>query len=397
MKLVQFGAGNIGRSFIGQIFSRAGWDVVFVDVNEVLIGLLKELQYYQVVIKRENQVDEVRRIGPVRAINSRDSAAVAGELATADLAATSVGKGALPSIIPLIARGLEERYRSRPDWPLDIIIAENAPGADRLFREVLARELGPLYPLDRLVGLVETSIGKMVPLMQAQDLAKNPLQVFAEAYETLILDRKAFRGPLPGTGGRWPESIQLVDDIHAYVARKLYIHNLGHAAVAYRGFAMDPSLLYIADAVRIPAVRDQARRAMEESAAALLAQYPQAYGKKDLEDHIEDLLDRFGNRALGDTIYRVGRDLYRKLDREDRLVGAMRLCAKHRLPFGAIAETYRSALAFAATDEEGRLYPQDEAFRQKLLPRGLEAALREASHLDAEDEIDRIVMEAIRP
>jgi mannitol-1-phosphate 5-dehydrogenase len=405
MKLVQFGAGNIGRSFIGQIFCRAGWDVVFVDVNDRLIQLLNERRYYKVIIKEEGQIDEVRFIGPVRAINGRDSAAVAGELATADLAATSVGKGALPSIIPMIAQGLTARYQSRPDWPLDIIIAENAPGADRLFREGLRQELGPDYPLERLVGLVETSIGKMVPIMRAEDLAQDPLQVFAEAYETLILDKRAFRGPLPtsaeeaspaGQTIRWPESIELVDDISAFVARKLYIHNLGHAAVAYTSFELDPKLVHIADGVRIGAVRDRALGAMKESAEALLTQYPQAYSRKDLEAHIQDLLTRFGNRALGDTVYRVGRDLYRKLDREDRLVGAMRLCAKHGLPFSTIAQVYRSALNFTATDETGRLYPPDEEFRKNLLPQGIEAILREASHLDPADSLDRTVMEKLR-
>lgn len=36
-KLVQFGAGNIGRSFIGQIFSQNGYEVVFIDLNQTLI------------------------------------------------------------------------------------------------------------------------------------------------------------------------------------------------------------------------------------------------------------------------------------------------------------------------------------------------------------------------
>ncbi|MDR2470817.1 MAG: mannitol-1-phosphate 5-dehydrogenase, partial [Treponema sp.] len=105
MKLVQFGAGNIGRSFIGQIFSRAGWDVVFVDVAEPLTALLNERRYYTVVIKREGAADEPRRIGPVRAVNGRDPAAVEAELAGADLAAVSVGKAALPGVLPLIAAG----------------------------------------------------------------------------------------------------------------------------------------------------------------------------------------------------------------------------------------------------------------------------------------------------
>ena len=33
-KMVQFGAGNIGRSFIGQLFSRSGYEVVFVDIKK---------------------------------------------------------------------------------------------------------------------------------------------------------------------------------------------------------------------------------------------------------------------------------------------------------------------------------------------------------------------------
>ena len=36
-KLVLFGAGKIGRSFIGQVFSRSGYEVVFIDINQEII------------------------------------------------------------------------------------------------------------------------------------------------------------------------------------------------------------------------------------------------------------------------------------------------------------------------------------------------------------------------
>jgi mannitol-1-phosphate 5-dehydrogenase len=391
MKLVQFGAGNIGRSFIGQLFNRAGWDVVFIDVNYTLVELINTKRFYNVIIKQEGQCDEVRHIGPVRALHIEQQNVINEELASADLIATSVGKGALTTIIPIIAKGLQVRYKNKPDWPLDIIIAENAPGASTLFREILIRELGTLYPLEELVGLVETSIGKMVPIMRSEDLVHDPLQLFAEAYETLILDKKAIKQNI-----QWPQSIELVDNISAFVARKLYIHNLGHASVAYTSFALHPEIIYIADAVRIDHVRERALTAMKESMEGLLAEFSNTFTRKDLEIHIQDLLYRFENRALGDTIYRVGRDLYRKLDKEDRLVGAMRLCAKHKLPYGTITQVYHSALQFSATDETGKPYPPDEEFRKKLSHQGVDYVLQFVSHLDPTDPIDQDVITRIK-
>ena len=63
--------------------------------------------------------------------------------------------------------------------------------------EELGRYLPHDYPLNELVGLVETSIGKMVPIMSQKDLEEDPLQVFAEPYNTLIVSKKGFKNPIP--------------------------------------------------------------------------------------------------------------------------------------------------------------------------------------------------------
>jgi mannitol-1-phosphate 5-dehydrogenase len=402
MKLVQFGAGNIGRSFIGQVFSRAGWEVVFVDVDERLVSLLNAQRFYTVAIKREGRADEIRKIGPVRAVNGRDAAAVSAEVASADLAATSVGKNSLPALLPLVAAGLKARLSpAAPARPLDILIAENDREAPGFFRTTLAKTLGPSYPLDALAGIVGTSIGKMVPLMRGADLARDPLLLFAEEYETLIVDRRAFRGDIPGVPALSP-----VSPIAAYIDRKIFIHNLGHAATAYlgaRALARDGAApgTTIPQVLALPGVAAKVRRAMGESARALLAEYPGVFSGEELALYIEDLLSRFRNAALGDTVHRVGRDLGRKLAREDRLTGAMLLCAGHALPFDAIAEAYRAALDFAAPGEDGAPFPADLRFRTEygisgaLTDEALSAILAKASGLNRDAPRDSAIVGAV--
>ena len=134
-KMLQFGAGNIGRSFIGQLFSRSEYEVVFVDINKELVNELNKKRVYRLVIKRNELPDEIILIENIRAIDSFDKEAVIREIVDADIIATAVGKHALPQIIPVIALGLRLRYKKRGKDPLDIIIAENLRNAANYLRK----------------------------------------------------------------------------------------------------------------------------------------------------------------------------------------------------------------------------------------------------------------------
>lgn len=388
--LVQFGAGKIGRSFIGQLFAQSGYEVIFVDVAEPIVRAINERHEYCIAIKRNDRSDEIITVRGVRAIDGRDVNVVAGAVADADYVATSVGLGALPGIFPALAEGIRLRALRSPNRPLDIIIAENIRDGARYFANSLAPLLPRDFPFTSAIGLVETSIGKMVPLMRRESLADDPLLLFAEEYNELIVDAHAFRGPLP----RSP-SLHPVENIRAYVDRKLFIHNLGHAATAYFGFCESPRVNYIWHALELPSVFERVRGAMRESAAALALEYPEDLTPESLDTHIEDLLRRFSNRALGDTIYRVGCDLYRKLARDDRLIGAALLAVRHGLPFGQIAGAARAAMRFRGTDEEGRLFPRDAEFAANEAPKGIAGILRDACGLRADEEIDRKVIARI--
>ena len=374
MKLVQFGAGSIGRSFIGQIFSRSGWEVVFVDVDGRVIEALNRRRGYTVVVK--DRVEETLEVTGVRGVHSKESERVSGEVAESDLVATAVGQKALPQLAGPIARGLLKRAHVRHGAPLNIILCENMQNAAGVFRDALRKALDEEpgghsgFDFDSHVGLVETSIGKMVPIMSEAEREKDPLLVYAEAYNTLILDRCGFRGQIPCI-----PQLDLKDNIKAYVDRKLYIHNLGHAVLGYVSAVFKPDYHWVWEAASDAQISEVSRDAMWESGSALISEYPDEFTQTDIGTHIDDLLSRFQNRALGDTIFRVGRDLYRKLGPEDRLIGAVNLCRRHAVQPARICLGVASAFFFNVLDEQGQMFEKDREFHKNDMARGVSHVL----------------------
>lgn len=354
-KLVLFGAGKIGRSFIGQLFSSGGYEVVFIDVFKPVIDELNLRRGYNIFIKGE--VESVIHIQNVRGVFANDEEKVIEEISTAEILGISVGLNGIKSTIPLIANGLIKRFKIYSALPLDIIIAENIRNAATFMRNELLKYLPEDYPIQDRVGLIETSIGKMVPIMLTRDMEADILQVFAEPYNTLILDKQAFKNQIPKIEGLAPK-----ENMKAWVDRKLFIHNLGHSAAAYLGYLYSPTSTYLYEVLADKMLRKTVRDTMLQAADILLKKYPEEFTIESLTDHIDDLLKRFQNKALGDTLFRVGCDLQRKLGAEDRLAGAIHLARELRLPYDLILNTLVCALHFRATDEFGKMLPSDQEF-----------------------------------
>lgn len=354
-KLVLFGAGKIGRSFIGQLFSRGGYEVVFVDVYKTVIDELNRRCAYNVIVK--GIPESVIKVTNVRGVYVDDEKAVITEISDAGIIATAVGQNGLPGIFPLLAKGFLKRLEQNPESPLDIIIAENLRNAAQYFETELKKYLPENYPFNQTIGLVETSIGKMVPLMTQKDMQQDVLQVFAEEYNTLILDKKAFKNPIPIIEGLAPK-----ENMNAWVDRKLFIHNLGHASAAYLGFFYNSKFIYLWEVLEIPEIFNEVREIMQQSAAALLKKYPDEFTEESLQNHIDDLLSRFRNRALGDTLFRVGCDLSRKLGPDDRLSGAIKLALEMNLPYDKILKALVCGCRFRATGEDGKMLLSDIEF-----------------------------------
>jgi mannitol-1-phosphate 5-dehydrogenase len=354
-KIVIFGAGKIGRSFIGQLFSNGGYEVVFADINKLIIDELNRRGNYNIIVKSEKE--DIININNVRGIHIEDKSEIINEIVSAGIVAVSVGLNGLERVFPILAKGLLKRFKSDPDFPLDIIIAENMRNADVYFQSELTKLLPEYYPVKKLLGLIETSIGKMVPIMQKKDLQEDMLQIFAEPYNTLIVSKKGFINPIPDIKGLAPK-----ENMKAWVDRKLFIHNLGHSAAAYIGHLFNPEFIYIYEALAIPQVYDKVKAAMLESSDILLKMYPLEFTSESLNDHITDLLSRFQNKALGDTIFRVGCDLMRKIGKEDRLAGAITAALENNLPYKNILYAFVCGCHFRAKDEDGRMLKEDVEF-----------------------------------
>ena len=387
-KFMQIGAGKVGRSFVAQLFNAAGYEVAFSEVNPAVLSALNERREYTVEVR--DRVPATLHVRKVRAVDGRDAEAVARELADCDCAATSVGPDYLKFTYPGLARGLILRDEAGAG-PLDVILAENLRDAAHIVREGVRGLLPEGFPVEERLGLVETSIGKMVPIMSPEEEARDPLLVYAEAYNTLICDAKGFLGGVPPVPG-----LDAKQNIKAYVDRKSFIHNLGHALCAYFAHLEAPELITTWQAVEHERVGAATRAGMWESARALIAAYPDEFDEANQGAHIEDLLSRFSNRALGDTIYRVGRDVQRKLGPEDRVIGALRFDEEHGVESPVTTLCAAAGMLFRATDETGVMFEKDRAFAEGIYPRGAEYVLEHVCGLRPEQALSGAISRAHR-
>ena len=311
-----YGGGNIGRGFIGMLFSASGYEVQFVDVVEAVIENLNRNHSYPVRIL-SNQGHKDIQVENVCAVNGRDPDAVAEAIASSDIMATAVGVNVLKFIVPNIAEGIRRRM-ARNGGPLDIIICENLMDANKVLEGMLKAQMNEAEQawMDENVGLVEASIGRMVPVQTEEMKDGDPMRVCVEGYGFLPVDKAAFKGEIPAITNMVP-----FEPFDFYIKRKLYIHNMGHATCAYLGGLL--GLQYIYEAIDVEEIYTVVRLAMEESARALSKKY--GVELESILAHIDDLLIRFTNAALKDTCQRVGGDPARKLSAHDRLIGSSKL------------------------------------------------------------------------
>ncbi|USD41548.1 mannitol-1-phosphate 5-dehydrogenase [Vibrio sp. SCSIO 43135] len=366
---VHFGAGNIGRGFIGKLLADADVAVTFADVDAPLIDQLSHKQEYKVkVVGTDCQIDTVTH---VTAVNSA-SEDVIDRIVHTDLVTTAVGPNVLDLIAKTIATGITKRFAANNQAPLNIIACENmVRGTTHLKGEVYKHLDASLHAqADELVGFVDSAVDRIVPPAEAAN--DDPLEVTVESFSEWIVDEQQFKGEVPDISG-----MEKTDNLMAFVERKLFTLNTGHCITAYLGCLKGHRT--IREAIEDPQIYAEVKQAMQESGEVLI----QRYGfDRDLHNaYIDKILGRFANPYLVDEVDRVGRQPIRKLGANDRLVKPLLGTIEYGTENKTLLKGIAAALKYTnATD------PQAIELQQTLKDTGIKQTLAQYTGLDQQSK-----------
>lgn len=371
-KAIQFGAGNIGRGFIGSLLSKAGYHVVFADVNAEIIDKINSDKNYTIhVMDSVCSEEKINDISGVISINNE----IYKEIVEAEIITTAVGPVVLPKIAPTIAKGISLRRENGIESYLNIIACENAIKASSQLKEEVKKYLNEeeIAYLEQFVGFPNCSVDRIVPPVKSENI----LDVVVENYYEWNVEEKAFKGEIPTI-----EGMNLVDNLMAYIERKLFTLNTGHAITAYFGYLKGYET--IEESIKDEVIYDFVKKAMIESGKGLIAKYN--FDEEAHYKYINKIIDRFKNPYLKDDVARVGREPLRKLNENDRLIKPLITARGYNINTDNLLLGVGAALHYDNKEDE-----QSVKLQSLINEKGIKESLAEISKIsDDTDVLDKV-------
>ncbi|MCI8812020.1 MAG: mannitol-1-phosphate 5-dehydrogenase [Oscillibacter sp.] len=374
---IQIGAGNIGRGFIGALLSQAGWHVTFADVVEPIIEALNRGHGYTVHIL-DSDPGEIA-IDHVDGVIST-SPEFAQRVAQCDLITTAVGPNVLPIIAKSIAAGIQARKAAGNTAPMNVVCCENGlRTTTRLKNEVLKHlsEEETAF-LEASVGFADCAVDRICPKPNFENI----LDAAVERYCEWDVESAAWKGEKPDIPG-----LTFADNLMAYLERKLFTLNSGHAICAYLGYLKGYQT--IKESVADPAIGAIVHAAISESGEGLIREF--GFDPDVHHAYVEKIFARYQNPYLEDEVLRVGREPIRKLEAGDRLIKPLVATASYGLPVDHLVFGAAAALRFDCPDD-----PQSAELQKKLRAEGPAAALTAYSGLTAENPLTGRILDVYR-
>ncbi|WP_207942351.1 mannitol-1-phosphate 5-dehydrogenase [Enterococcus sp. DIV2402] len=373
MKAVHFGAGNIGRGFIGEILFNNGFSIDFVDINATIIDALKARNAYEIELASEAK--ERIAVTNVNGLNNQtEPEAVVDAIAEADIVTTAIGPNILPFIAELIAKGIQKRREAQKTTPVDVIACENMIGGSQFLfskvKEYLTDE--DLAYVEEFVGFPNAAVDRIVPIQHHED----PLFVSVEPFSEWVVDAKQRKNQELKL-----ENVLYVEDLEPYIERKLFSVNTGHATTAYTGSFYGYQT--IGEAIADERVLMQLKNVLQETGDLLIAKW--GFDREAHEKYAEKIIHRFENPYISDDITRVARTPIRKLGFDERFIRPIREAKERDLSYQHLLEVVAMILNYRdAADQES------EQLAQLLAEKPLREVIQSVTKLEDDALVEEI-------
>ncbi|WP_117149383.1 mannitol-1-phosphate 5-dehydrogenase [Paraliobacillus zengyii] len=378
MEAVHFGAGNIGRGFIGSLLYRSNFHTTFVDVNKEVINAINEKNQYKVILASEQQEEEI--VENITGMNSlEDPESVVDQIVKADIITTAVGPNVLSIIAKLIAKGLTKRIK-QTTTPLNIIACENMIGGSALLKEKVLEYIDEAdkETFEELFAFPNAAVDRIVPNQTNKDI----LTVSVEPYFEWVIEDDLIKGESPPIDG-----VTYVRDLGPFIERKLFTVNTGHAVAAYLGYYLGYQT--IKETMDAPIVKSFVMATLKETGAVLVKQY--GFEAEKHQQYIDKIINRFLNPHISDEVTRVGRGPLRKLGGNDRLIrpASLYLETLEKEPT-YLAKAIAATLQFDYREDEEAV-----SLQKSIKEQGYEKALLAVSGLDKDHPLIPIVLKEL--
>ncbi len=313
-KAVHFGAGNIGRGFIGEILSKNGFEIYFVDTNKAIIDELNTRHSYEIGIASSSP-EKISVSGLFGINNGENPEDVIEAIAQADIVTTAIGPNILPYIAELVAKGIQKRKEENKQVQIDIIACENMIEGSEFLEKKVAEYLSDsdkVY-LANYIGFPNAAVDRIVPGQKHEDLLYVEVEPFCEwVIDESQIKNKSFK----------LEGVHYANNLEPFIERKLFSVNSGHATVAYssayKGYKT------ILEGLQHKEILSALKGVQKETRALLLAKWPQYFTEEDLMSYHQMIISRFANPKIIDEVTRVARTPIRKLGYDERFIRPIR-------------------------------------------------------------------------
>ena len=221
-KIIIWGAGRIGRGFIGDLFYRSGYKLVFVDAAQKLVDGLRERKTYRVILATKAYQIETADISDFSILHTSEQQAIQKEIDQTDLIALAVYPQKFKSVAKDLQKFIITRRENRGEDPIDILLCTNLIHAGPKFENFLLDGLSNSDKkyFEEKVGIVETLVIRICPNPPEDVASEWPFIVWTNGYSELPVDKHGFKGNIPPV-----QSLRIVEDMRAEEIRKIYTYN----------------------------------------------------------------------------------------------------------------------------------------------------------------------------